>query len=118
MDKIELSSFIQVDDFTVISAIQEWANNSDDEILRDPDPNYRVYNNTTDFDKDAITVMAVDNLPCELPRDASDGFGKHLIERVLPALFSIDKEQLIDRASIAKNGQLMERFQYLQDYAS
>jgi len=35
MDKIELSSFIQVDDFTVISAIQEWANNSDDEILRD-----------------------------------------------------------------------------------
>lgn len=28
---------------------------ADEEILKDPDPNYRVYNNTTDFDKDAIT---------------------------------------------------------------
>lgn len=27
----------------------------DEEILKDPDPNYRVYNNTNDFDKDAIT---------------------------------------------------------------
>ena len=39
------------------------------------------------FAKEAITVMAIDNLPCELPRDSSDGFGKHLIERVLPSLF-------------------------------
>jgi saccharopine dehydrogenase (NAD+, L-lysine-forming) len=68
------------------------------------------------FSKEAITVMAIDNLPCELPRDSSDGFGKHLIERVLPSLFGNDKEGLIDRGTIAKNGELMERFKYLDDY--
>jgi saccharopine dehydrogenase (NAD+, L-lysine-forming) len=68
------------------------------------------------FAKDAITVMAIDNLPCELPRDASDGFGKHLFERVLPALFGEDKDGLIERASITKNGILTKRFEYLKDY--
>lgn len=70
------------------------------------------------FAKEAITVMAVDNLPCELPRDASDGFGKHLIERVLPALINDDKDGIIARASIAKDGQLTEKFNYLTDYVS
>lgn len=71
---------------------------------------------TAPFDRDSISVMAVDNLPCELPRDASDGFGKHLIERVLPSLFGEDKEGIIARASILKAGKLTERFQYLKDY--
>lgn len=72
---------------------------------------------TPPFEKNTITVMAIDNLPCELPRDASDGFGKHLMERVLPALFGEDKDQLIERASIVSNGSLMPRFDYLKDYA-
>jgi hypothetical protein len=71
---------------------------------------------TAPFRNAVITVMAVDNLPCELPRDASDGFGKHLFERVLPSLFGEDKEGLIARATIAQNGQLTERFAYLRDY--
>ncbi|MBP6426498.1 MAG: alanine dehydrogenase, partial [Bacteroidia bacterium] len=62
--------------------------------------------------------MAVDNLPCELPRDASDGFGKHLIERVLPSLFGDADHLIIDRACILKNGKLTERFSYLKQYAS
>ncbi len=70
------------------------------------------------FDKAAITVMAVDNLPCELPRDASDGFGKHLIERVFPALFGNDTNGLIERASILEKGMLTKRFEYLRDYAN
>ncbi len=70
------------------------------------------------FDKEAITVMAIDNLPCELPRDSSEGFGKHLYERVLPSLFGDDKEGLIARASITKDGKLTERFNYLSDYIS
>jgi saccharopine dehydrogenase (NAD+, L-lysine-forming) len=73
---------------------------------------------TAPFAKGAITVMAIDNLPCELPRDASDGFGKHLFERVLPSLFGEDKDGVIERASIAKNGQLTERFSYLKDYVA
>ncbi len=70
------------------------------------------------FLSNAITVMAIDNLPCELPRDASDGFGKHLFERVLPSLLGDDKDGLIARASIAKDGKLTERFEYLKEYAS
>ncbi len=68
------------------------------------------------FANEVITVMAVDNLPCELPRDASDGFGKELIEKVIPALLGNDPDGLIDRGSICKDGALMPRFSYLSDY--
>lgn len=69
------------------------------------------------FHKETICVMAVDNLPCELPRDASDDFGKDLLERVLPFLLNQDTEQMIERASICKHGELMPSFNYLSDYA-
>ncbi|HNP48661.1 MAG TPA: alanine dehydrogenase, partial [Bacteroidia bacterium] len=69
------------------------------------------------FGKQSITVMSVDNLPCELPRDASDGFGKHLMERVLPSLFGDDNDRVIERASITHDGHLMPRFDYLREYA-
>lgn len=68
------------------------------------------------FNKNTITVMAVDNLPCELPRDSSEDFGKELMERVLPSLFLEDKTKMIERASITKDGKLMQRYQYLSDY--
>ena len=69
------------------------------------------------FNKDTICVMAVDNLPCELPRDASDDFGKDLTERVLPFLISEDKDGVIERATICKDGKLTPNFDYLSDYA-
>jgi saccharopine dehydrogenase (NAD+, L-lysine forming) len=80
------------------------------------------YNPKTDkedvpFSKETITVMAVDNLPCELPRDASDDFGKDLMERVLPHLFLDDPDRIIARASICKDGKLTPSFEYLSDYA-
>ncbi|PIB37579.1 alanine dehydrogenase [Reichenbachiella sp. 5M10] len=67
-------------------------------------------------DEGNITVMAVDNLPCELPRDASQDFGHELLHNVLPHLIGEDQEQIIERATIAQNGQLMPRYSYLQDY--
>jgi alanine dehydrogenase len=67
---------------------------------------------------DFITVMAIDNLPCELPRSASEEFGRDLIDRVLPVLLGDDKEKVIDRATIAKGGELTTHFTYLQDYVS
>lgn len=73
---------------------------------------------TQPFDKSCITVMAIDNLPCELPRDASEGFGRHLIERVIPSLVAKDKDDIIQRATIAANGELMPAFGYLQEYAN
>lgn len=67
--------------------------------------------------KGTITVMSVDNLPAELPRDASEAFGRDLIERVLPSLTGIDTEGMIARATIAENGALSEAYGYLTDYA-
>jgi len=64
----------------------------------------------------AITVMAVDNLPCELPKDASTSFGKELINKVLPELLGGDQNQIIAKATIAKGGKLTEKYAYLQDY--
>lgn len=69
------------------------------------------------FNKDTVCIMAVDNLPCELPRDSSDDFGKDLMERVLPSIINADTENIIERASICKDGKLMEAFEYLKDYA-
>jgi alanine dehydrogenase len=63
-----------------------------------------------------ITVMAVDNLPCEMPRDASVDFGKDLINTVLPSLLIEDTEQIIANAIVTKNGKLTSNFNYLEDY--
>lgn len=65
----------------------------------------------------SITVMAVDNLPCELPRDASEAFGNDLVARVLPALIGSDTNGMIDRATIVRDGALTTRFQHLAAYA-
>ncbi len=65
----------------------------------------------------AITVMAVDNLPCELPRDASDGFGDAFKENVFPAFFNDDKDGILARSEITNaDGKLTKRFEYLQAY--
>ena len=64
----------------------------------------------------AITVMAVDNLPCELPKDASEGFGEMFLEHVIPAFFNNDKRGRLKRARITQNKKLTERYSYLQDY--
>lgn len=64
-----------------------------------------------------ITVMAVDNLPCELPRDASEAFGLDLIERVMPSLIGQDDPAMIDRATIVDHGRLCDRYAYLAEYA-
>lgn len=65
---------------------------------------------------DLVTVMAIDNLPCELPRSASEEFGRDLIDKILPRLIAEDTEGVIERATIAKDGQLTEYFSYLEDY--
>lgn len=64
----------------------------------------------------AITVMAVDNLPCELPKDASEGFGDMFLEHVIPAFFNNDADGVLQRAKITENGKLTEAFAYLQGF--
>ncbi len=65
-----------------------------------------------------ITMMTVDNLPCELPKDASEGFGDMFLEHVIPSFFNQDKDQVLERARMTnENGDLTQRFGYLEDYA-
>jgi alanine dehydrogenase len=84
------------------------------------DPIYGYNPNTeteVDFmDDDAIVVMAVDNLPCELPDNASRGFGFMFLQHVIPAFFNNDKDGVLARAKMTENGKLTPRFAYLQDY--
>ncbi|MBF4507599.1 alanine dehydrogenase [Flavobacterium sp. JLP] len=68
------------------------------------------------FHPAAVVVMAVDNLPCEIPKDASEGFGEQFMEHVIPAFFNDDKDGILQRAKMTQNGKLTERFSYLQDY--
>lgn len=69
--------------------------------------------------KGAIAVMAVDNLPCELPKDASEGFGDMFLEHVIPAFFNGDAKGILERAKMTTpEGTLTKRFNYLQDYVS
>ena len=62
-----------------------------------------------------IDMMTIDNLPNELPRDASQSFGDMFIEHVLPELTK-DMSELLDRATIAKSGKLTSYFEYLKGY--
>lgn len=68
------------------------------------------------FHPAAVVVMAVDNLPSELPRDSSIGFGEMFSEHVISAYFNEDKDGILQRAQITKKGELMPRFSYLQEY--
>ena len=64
----------------------------------------------------AIAVMAVDNLPCELPKDASEGFGKIFVKDIIPSFFNDDTYGVLERSRMTQNGQLTPTFSYLQAY--
>ena len=86
------------------------------------DPLYG-YNPITESEDDfmkegVIGVMAVDNLPCELPLDASVDFGEMFLEHVLEPLTGDDPDNIIGRASETLNGELTEHFAYLGDYVN
>ncbi len=85
------------------------------------DPLYG-YNPTTESecamdDPSSVTVMAVDNLPCELPRDASHGFGKEMMAHVIPLLVGGDRDNMLTNATeTTLEGALAPKFAYLQEY--
>jgi saccharopine dehydrogenase (NAD+, L-lysine-forming) len=88
-------------------------------VIADPIYGYNpLSEKEDDFMKEGvIAVMAVDNLPCELPLDASQDFGNELIKYILPAMFQEDPDDIIGRASETNlQGDLNPRFEYLRDY--
>lgn len=71
---------------------------------------------TPPYTPGSVDVMAVGNLPNELPRDASRYFGQQLIKYVLEDLVS-EHSPFIERATIVNKGQLTLRYDYLREYA-
>jgi len=67
--------------------------------------------------KKNITIMSIDNLPSELPRDSSKFFGAIIKEKILPIL-KVDNNEIIENATIAKDGKLTKNYNYLSDYVS
>jgi len=76
----------------------------------------QTYQKTAAYQPASIDVLAVGNLPNELPKDASRYFGEQLIKFVLEDLLK-GGSPIIDRATMIKNGQLTAPYQYLADYA-
>ena len=67
------------------------------------------------YTEDSVDVMAVGNLPNELPKDASEEFGEMLLQLVMPEFMS-DESRLIEEATITQSGNLTAHFQYLSDF--
>ena len=87
--------------------------------IADPwyDYDIKLLSEATPFSsKDNITVMAIDNLPNELPRNASEDFGRELSNQVIPLFINGDQDDILMRATIAKNGKLTDHYSYLQEY--
>jgi hypothetical protein len=84
------------------------------------DPVYGIDKTTLEktlpYTQNSIDIMAVGNLPNELPRDASRYFGEQLIKHVLEDLVG-NGSDVIERATMVKNGELTERYAYLKEYA-
>ena len=64
----------------------------------------------------SVDVMAVSNLPNELPRDASRYFGEQLIKFILEDLIA-GGSKIITNATMVKDGNLTKSFDYLKEYA-
>ncbi|MEZ4986433.1 MAG: NAD(P)-dependent oxidoreductase [Saprospiraceae bacterium] len=72
---------------------------------------------TPPFLPSSVDMMTIDNLPSELPRDASTNFGKMYIEQVLPHILA-PNSAMIERATIARHGRLGPQFGYLYDFVN
>jgi alanine dehydrogenase len=86
--------------------------------IQNPIYGYNPVTETEDiFDKDSvISVMAVDNLPCELPKDSSEDFGSQMLNEIFPLLFNCNNSDVIKGATICDNGDLTSDFEYLRDF--
>ena len=75
------------------------------------------FERTGPYTANTVDVMAVGNLPNELPKDASRYFGEQLIKFVLADLFKAEETNVIDRATMVKKGKLNKGYEYMESYA-
>ena len=74
-------------------------------------------NNETEKSISALAIMAVDNLPSELPQDSSEEFGDGILKEVLPFIIKQDDGRIYN-ATISKNGNFLPKYLYLKKYIS
>ncbi len=88
-------------------------------VIGDPTMGYdpTTMQEVAPYQAHTIDIMSVDNLPNELPRDASTKFGEDLIRDVIPAFFEAENA-IIEGASITKAGDLYGKYEYLRDYVA
>lgn len=93
--------------------------NLGDQSIEDPiyGVDRKTLQKTKPYQPNSIDVIAVGNLPNELPRDASRYFGEQLIKYILPDLFA-NGSKIIEDATIVKNGIITEKYAYLNDYGA
>jgi hypothetical protein len=68
------------------------------------------------YGKDTVDVMAVTNLPTEMPKNASTEFGTLMLDHIMPLLIDGDRDNVLKRACMTSGGKLTETFSYLQDF--
>lgn len=92
--------------------------NLGDQTIEDPiyGVSKKTFEKTIPYIAESVDIMAVGNLPNELPRDASRYFGEQLLKYVLPDLLG-NGSDIINRATMLNKGRLTEQFTYLEDYA-
>ena len=92
--------------------------NLGDQTIEEPvyGVNRETLEKTAPYLRDSIDIMAVGNLPNELPRDASRYFGEQLIKYVLEDLVA-NGSSIIEKATMVKNGHLTDHYEYLKEYA-
>ena len=81
-------------------------------------PNFYINKGTfeeTSEIENALAVMAVDNLPSELPRDSSREFGNGIVNEVIPFILGIDDGRILN-ATITEDGRFLDKYSYLKDY--
>lgn len=88
-------------------------------VIGDPTMGYdpQTMEEVAPYQAQTIDIMSIDNLPNELPRDASTKFGEDLIRDVIPEFFKAESA-IIEQASITKAGNLYGKYEYLRDYVS
>ena len=76
----------------------------------------RTHKKTAPYLPGSVDVMAVGNLPNELPREASEHFGNQLLNYIFEDLIT-GGSPVIERATMVKKGKITRRFEYLTEYA-
>ena len=82
------------------------------------EPNFYLNTETfleTNKSKNNLAIMAVDNLPSELPKDSSTEFGNGIVKEVMPFILGKDDGRILN-STITDKGSFLEKYNYLEDF--